>query len=277
MKFKFLHFNYVFGLLAVFFSFTLVSCDDKKSDVKKQINSEDSKETEDEAEEAEKNEVSFRAGAMVGPLVYFRGDDHQFKYQYDPEKNTLTTIDFNKPAEEYHKGTGDEVHNLRLFTFEGGGHAFIKDHFYIGFSSLPSEALKEQLANIPTDQDMQKKVEKYLEGQALHRNFVIQVLAGGVRGSAMNSEQPSVSYGEVGSHRYIYYPDSKFISIDAHDETKVKSAVLAHYINGSYEVYTDKENSRAMIVHCAVPHEICLPSDKLNEFGGTFHARTQKI
>ena len=28
---------------------------------------------------------------------------------------------------------------------------------------------------------------------------------------------------------------------------------------------------------CAVPHEICLPSDKLNEFGGTFHARTQKI
>ena len=29
--------------------------------------------------------------------------------------------------------------------------------------------------------------------------------------------------------------------------------------------------------YCAVPHEICLPSDKLNEFGGTFHARTQKI
>ena len=40
---------------------------------------------------------------------------------------------------------------------------------------------------------------------------------------------------------------------------------------------TAQANINPGLNRCAVPHEICLPSDKLNEFGGTFHARTQKI
>ena len=55
-----------------------------------------------------------------------------------------------------------------------------------------------------------------------------------------------------------------------------KSTVRAHKSKCTPD-YQNLKSHSMRICTCAVPHEICLPSDKLNEFGGTFHARTQKI
>ena len=247
-----MHFNHQKMLSKIFFSFlafAIISCDEPKTK-KKQDQKDDSLDGVQSGKSIDELGVSFSAGAIAGNFIYFRDTDNQIKYKYDLYKNVLTKIDFAKPASEYYQAKGEVVDDFRIFSLPGNKHAIVKDHFYIGFSTdLSVNDLKLHLNSTPNLNDLLKKIERLMASRTVHKDFVLQVLAGGSLGNMAAGEPPSISYGNIGGHRYVYFPEDHGLSIDGQDEEKKKYLYSVHHINGAYRVFIDKTNDRVIVHH----------------------------